>query len=281
MFPLTPNVLALLDLAIEEDLGRGDVTTMAVLGSDADRPSEAIIVAGQSLIVCGMSVVAYLIERFDRRISLAEVVFEGSRVDRNSVLGKLNGPASSILALERTLLNLLMRMCGVATKTYDYVKAIKGTKARVVDTRKTIPGWRLLDKYAVRMGGASNHRSDLGSGILIKDNHLAACGSLSESVMRARRTAPHGMRIEVEVDTFGQLDEALSVGVEIILLDNMSVEDVARAVKIISGRAQIEVSGGITLETIRGYAECGVDYISVGALTHSAIAADVRLDIVM
>jgi len=178
-------------------------------------------------------------------------------------------------------LNFLQRMCGVATLTRRYVDAIEGRRAKIVDTRKTVPGWRLLDKYAVSAGGGSNHRFGLDDGILIKDNHIVACGSIRAAIDRARRGGHHLLRIEVECETLAQVAEALSAGVDVILLDNMAASEIAEAVRRIAGRAQVEASGGVTLETVRKIAETGVDLISVGALTHSAPAANLSMDLTL
>jgi nicotinate-nucleotide pyrophosphorylase (carboxylating) len=190
----------------------------------------------------------------------------------------LAGRARSLLGAERAALNFLQRLSGVATLARRFVRAVEGTRAAIVDTRKTAPGWRALDKAAVRSGGARNHRADLASGILIKDNHVAACGSVAEAVRRARARAPHGLRVEVEVSTAAALDEALAAGAEIVLLDNVSPDEARALASRAAGRALVEVSGGVTLETVRAYAEAGVDLISVGALTHSAPAVDLSLE---
>jgi nicotinate-nucleotide pyrophosphorylase (carboxylating) len=217
-------------------------------------------------------------ERFDGMLEFKEVVGDGGRVEAGEVLARIEGPLAPILTAERTALNLLARLCGVATITSRYVDAIVGTKAQIVDTRKTTPGMRSLQKYAVTVGGGSNHRFGLDDGILIKDNHLVAAGGVTEALKRARSGAPHGLRIEVEVVTLEELKEALDEGAEAILLDNMSPETVVEAVRINEGRALLEVSGGINLDTVRSYAMTGVDLISVGALTHSAPSIDLALE---
>jgi nicotinate-nucleotide pyrophosphorylase (carboxylating) len=191
----------------------------------------------------------------------------------------ISGPAHALLEAERTALNFLQRLSGVATMSRRFADAVAHTRARVVDTRKTTPGFRVLEKAAVRAGGCANHRFDLGSGVLIKDNHIAACGSVTGAVLRAKARAPHPLRIEVEVDTFEQLDEALAAGADVVLLDNMSVAEVRAATERAHARGVlVEVSGGVTLESVAGYAEAGADLISVGALTHSAPAVDLGLD---
>jgi nicotinate-nucleotide pyrophosphorylase (carboxylating) len=200
-------------------------------------------------------------------------------VGSDAALCEIRGPARDVLVLERVILNFLQRLCGVATLTRRYVEAVAGTRARIVDTRKTIPGWRLLDKYAVTAGGGSNHRFGLDDGILIKDNHIVACGGVSRAIERARRGAPHLLSIEVECETMAEVDEAVAARADVILLDNMRPADLREAVRRIAGRALVEASGGITLETVGEVAEAGVDLISVGALTHSAPAVDLSMEL--
>ncbi len=212
--------------------------------------------------------------RFDAKCA------DGAAAGSDHTIGELRGRAADLLSLERVILNFLQRMCGVATFTRRFVEAIEGTRARIVDTRKTVPGWRLLDKYAVAVGGGTNHRFGLDDGILIKDNHIAACGGVGAAVERARRRADHLLlRVEVECETPAQVDEALAAGADAILLDNMSAAEIAAAVRQIAGRALVEVSGGVTLATVRAIAEAGPDLISVGALTHSAPIADLAMDL--
>jgi nicotinate-nucleotide pyrophosphorylase (carboxylating) len=215
----------------------------------------------------------------DPGISFDEVVADGARVSEGTVVARLEGATRSVLTAERVALNFLQRMSGIATLTAEYVEAISGTKARILDTRKTAPGLRLLDKYAVRAGGGSNHRIGLFDGVLIKDNHLRAAGGVGEAVRRARAAAQHLVKIEVEVQTLEEVEEAIQAGADVILLDNMGVDEVAAAVRIVAGRCEIEVSGGVDMSTVRALAECGVDYISVGKLTHSAPALDLSLEV--
>jgi nicotinate-nucleotide pyrophosphorylase (carboxylating) len=275
---LTPAVSRLIDLALEEDLGRGDVTAQAVFGA-AGGSARGVLLAKQALVVFGMEVAAEVFRRVSPDIALAPRVVEGARVEPRTVVAEVAGPVVPLLAAERTALNFLQRLSGVATQSRRFADAVAGTRARVVDTRKTTPGWRLLEKAAVAAGGCANHRADLGSGILIKDNHVAAAGGVRAAVERARVRAPHTLRIEVEVTSLAQLDEALAAGADIVLLDNMSLETMRDAV----GRAHekgvlVEVSGGIRLESVRAIAELGPDLISAGALTHSAPAVDIALD---
>ena len=270
----SPQVVRLLDLALEEDLGRGDVTTASVgcRGRAMGR-----MTCHQPIVCAGLPLLDVLVERAGVLLDIEGAVQDGEPLASGTLLATLSGDAAVILRIERIALNFLMRMCGVATLTAQYVSAVAGTRAKIVDTRKTLPGWRSLDKYAVAMGGGHNHRFDLGSGVLIKDNHIAACGSVSAAVERAKQMAPHCLRIEVEVEALDDLKAALDAHADIVLLDNMSVEQVAEAVDLIAQRAVVEVSGGINLSTARAYAETGVDLISVGALTHSAPGADLSL----
>lgn len=273
-----PGIKKLIDLALEEDLGRGDVTTSSVLGADEARV-EARLVARQSLVVAGVDVAAAVFEALDAGVTVTRAAKDGDRREHGELVMGISGPAAPILEAERTALNFLQRLCGVATLAARYAEVVRGTNARVVDTRKTTPGWRTLQKAAVVAGGCFNHRFDLGSGVLIKDNHIAACGGVAEAVQRSRARAPHSFRIEVEVESAEQLEEALGAGADVVLLDNMSVQDVRTAAARAHERSVlVEVSGGITLETLRGYAEAGADVISVGALTHSAPSADLALD---
>jgi nicotinate-nucleotide pyrophosphorylase (carboxylating) len=274
---ITPAVEQLIELAIEEDLGRGDVTTEAIFG-DSDQPHRGVIVAKEPLVLCGGAVVEAVYARVDPRVMVTLPHADGTRFAAKQRAIELEGPARSLLGGERTALNFLQRLSGIATRTKKFVDAIAGTKASVVDTRKTLPGWRHLDKRAVHVGGGRNHRADLGSGILIKDNHIAAAGGVRAAVERAQSNAPHGLRVEVEVTTMTQLEEALAAEAEIVLLDNMTPQQVKEAVERIGGRTLVEVSGGITLETVRAYADAGADLISIGGLTHSAPAVDLSLE---
>ena len=271
----------LVDAWLAEDIGRGDVTTNSVVPPAVE--GRARIEAREPCVVAGMNAASLCFELtsdwFERALEFKEVVGDGGRVDASDVIARIEGPLAPILTAERTALNLLARLCGVATMTRTYVDAVDGTGARIVDTRKTTPGLRSLQKYAVVVGGGSNHRFGLDDGILIKDNHLAAAGGVSEALKRARATAPHGLRIEVEVTNLGELDQALEGGAEAILLDNMTPDTVAEAVRITGGGALLEVSGGINLATVRSYAMTGVDLISVGALTHSAPSIDLALEL--
>lgn len=274
-----PSVMRLIELALDEDLGRGDVTTSSTVGGDGPAVV-AEMNARRQLVVFGVDIAAAVFHRVDPRIAIERRVQDGALVEPGDVLLIARGPAATVLAAERTALNFVQRLSGVATMARRYAAAVAGTRARVVDTRKTTPGWRVLEKAAVLAGGCANHRFDLGSGVLIKDNHIVACGGVRAAVTAARARAPHPLRIEVEVTDLAELAEALDAGAEVVLLDNMSPAEVTEAVHRAHGRGGVlvEVSGGITLETIAAYAQAGADLISVGALTHSAPAVDIGLD---
>jgi len=278
--PITPQVERLVELAIEEDLGRGDVTTDSLLLEDT--VAEGRILAREDLVVCGLELTEYVFARIGPELNLSIMVADGEEVSAGAELILINGPATPMLMAERTALNFLQRLSGVATTTRRYVKLVSATSAnaRVVDTRKTLPGWRILDKWAVAIGGGGNHRVDLGSGVLIKDNHIVAAGSVWEAVKRAQRLAPHTLRIEVEVSSLDQLDEALEAGADIIMLDNMDEEQLSQAVLRADGRALLEASGGINLDTVAAVALTGVDLVSVGRLTHSARSVDISMEII-
>ncbi len=274
---LTPRTEHLIDLALEEDAGLGDITSRAIF--PAGHRSTAVIDAKQDLVVCGLEVAARVFAKQDARLKVKLLTKDGARVKRGAVVLRVEGPTASILTAERTALNFLQRLSGIATSARRHADAVKGTDVRVVDTRKTTPGWRALEKYAVRTGGCFNHRSSLGEQVLIKDNHIAAAGSLTKAVQLCQAAASHGAKIEVEAKTPAEVKEACRAGADIILLDNMTPAQVRAAVAIIAGRAQVEVSGGVRLETLRDYALPGVDIISIGALTHSVSAADLSLDL--
>lgn len=273
-----PAVRRLIELALDEDLGRGDVTSAVTCGADSKEVLAEMNSRG-SIVVFGMDIAAAVFELVDPRITVERLCDDGAHVERGAVLLVARGPAASVLAAERTALNFAQRLSGVATLSRRYAEAVAGTRTRVVDTRKTTPGFRVLEKAAVLAGGCYNHRFDLGSGILIKDNHIVACGSVTTAVERAKKSAPHPLRIEVEVTNLAELEEALEAGAEIVLLDNMTPAQVETAAARAHARhVLVEVSGGVTLATIAEYARAGADLISVGALTHSAAAVDIGLD---
>ncbi|MBC7167944.1 carboxylating nicotinate-nucleotide diphosphorylase [Phenylobacterium sp.] len=263
--------------ALAEDLGRaGDVTALACVEADA-RLSVAFA-ARKAGVVSGLACARLALQTLDPEARFETLVGDGARIAAGAVLARAEGNARAVLSAERTGLNLLGRMSGVATLTRAYVDAVEGTGARIVDTRKTTPGLRHLEKYAVRCGGGVNHRFGLDDAILIKDNHIAACGGVAEAVRRAKAFAGHLMKVEVEVDGLDQLEDALRHGPDVVMLDNFSLEDLRTAVALAKGRAVLEASGGVTLETVRAIAETGVDVISVGALTHSVMSLDIGLD---
>lgn len=265
--------------ALEEDLSGGDLTTEACI--DASSQATARALARQELVVCGFQVFQETFRQLDAALHVHSLLGEGKKAAPGAVLWEVTGSARAILMAERTALNFVQRMCGTATASREYSAAVPdGSSCRITDTRKTTPGLRALERYAVRTGGAFNHRDQLGSAVLIKDNHIAAAGGLTQAVKRAKQRAPHTCKIEVEVETLDGLDEALAAGADIIMVDNFQTQDVATAVSRAQGRALIEASGGITLKRIAELARAGVDIISVGALTHSARAADISLEIV-
>lgn len=277
-FPLTAlQVSGLVRIALQEDEASHDVSTLATVMSD--RHVRGSIVARGPGVIAGLELAMETFRQMDSSVSLRVEAEDGSRVDAGTRVLFMTGHARGILSAERTALNYLQHLSGIATLTNRFVAAVEGTGAQVLDTRKTLPGWRALEKYAVRAGGGVNHRMDLRSAVLIKDNHLAAIGGdIRLAVSRSRELAVRGAAVEVECDTLAQVEIALEAGADIILLDNMSPEMLREAVTLCSGRAITEASGGVTLETVRSIAETGVNRISVGALTHSAPALDLGLD---
>jgi nicotinate-nucleotide pyrophosphorylase (carboxylating) len=273
MIPLRERI----QWALEEDIGSGDVTTVATVPED--RTGIAFAVTRESCVVSGMKAFRLVYEILDPTVEVSVTHGDGSLVAPATTLATLRGPLRSILTGERTALNLVQRLSGVATCTHRLVEAVRGTGCAILDTRKTTPLWRDLEKAAVRHGGGRNHRFGLYDGVLIKDNHIAVAGGVRRAVENARARSSHMLRIEVEVDTVEQLQEALDAGADVIMLDNFSLEDIRRAVSVADGRVLLEVSGGVTPEKVRAIAECGVHFISVGALTHSAPAIDIGLDI--
>jgi nicotinate-nucleotide pyrophosphorylase (carboxylating) len=265
----------LIKSALMEDIHTGDITTMAVVGSGGE--ARALLKAKEEMVVAGMDVAAAVFRVLDGAIGFSSRFRDGERTGLGEIMAEMNGNAAVLLQGERVALNLLQRMCGIATLTSRYVEAVAGTKARIVDTRKTTPGLRVLEKYAVRVGGGINHRTGLYDGVLIKENHITAAGGIAEAVRRARAYIPHTMKIEVETESLEEVTEALGAGAEIIMLDNMTLPAMREAVEMINGRALVEASGGVNLDTVRQIAETGVDIVSVGALTHSARAMDISM----
>lgn len=277
-FPYSRDDLCtLVKSALDEDGAFNDVTTLATVVSD--RRARGRLVARRAGVVCGVPLAIEAFCALDPKVTIRVDEEDGVRVGRGDSILYLTGHARALLAAERVALNFMQRLSGIATLTARYVDEVAGTKAKIVDTRKTTPGWRLLEKYAVRCGGGTNHRLNLSSAVLIKDNHLAAVdGDVGVAVRRARDLAPPGTKVEVECETPEQVRAALDANADIIMLDNMSATQMAACVRIVDGRAITEASGGITLDTVRRIAETGVDWISVGALTHSAPALDLALD---
>lgn len=265
----------LIEQALLEDIHTGDITTLAVVPES--HHASARLIAKEALVVAGLATAARVFSILDPEIRFKANLDDGDKAVPGTVLATLHGEASQLLMGERVALNLLQRMCGIATLTSSFVEAVAGTTARIVDTRKTTPGLRQLEKYAVRVGGGINHRTGLYDGVLIKENHITAAGGISEAIRRARAYIPHTLKIEIETETLSQVNEALSAGADIIMLDNMSLDDMRSAVVTIGGRAQVEASGGVNLERVRAIAETGVDIISVGALTHSPRAMDISM----
>jgi nicotinate-nucleotide pyrophosphorylase (carboxylating) len=277
--PALPDILIepIVRAALAEDLGRaGDVTALACI--DAQTRLSAAFVARKPGVVAGLACARLAILALDPEAVFETVAQDADVVAPGAVLARVTANARALLSAERTALNLLGRLSGVATLTAAYVAAVAGTRARITDTRKTTPGLRALEKYAVRCGGGVNHRFGLDDAILIKDNHIAACGGVAQAVTRAKAFAGHLMKVEVEVDGLDQLDEALPLRPDVIMVDNFSLADMREAVRRVAGAVVLEASGGVTLETVRAIAETGVDVISVGALTHSAPVLDIGLD---
>ncbi len=267
----------LLRNCLAEDLEHGDITTQAIFQPE-DR-STACFITRHPMTVVGMETVAARVFRLlDPEVACTNAVSDGSRVEKGVELLRISGATRTLLRAERVALNLVQRLCGIATLTTAFTDAVRHTRAVIVDTRKTTPGLRLLEKYAVRAVGGRNHRYSLSDGVLIKDNHIAACGSITEAVQRVRARVPHTINIEVETDTLAQVEECLACRVGVIMLDNMDLATMRQAVALINGRATVEASGGVNLQTVTGIAETGVDIISVGALTHSARACDIGMD---
>jgi len=272
-----PSITRLITLALEEDLGRGDVTTLATIPPDL--PAQGTITAKADLILAGLPLVEMVLRAMDPQASARLLKAEGSVVKKGEVVVELWGNAARLLVTERTLLNFLQHLSGVATLTRWFVETIAGVKCKIIDTRKTLPGFRLLDKYAVTQGGGTNHRMGLDDGVLIKDNHIAVCGGIGAAVRQARSRASALLRIEVECTNLQEVQEAIDARADLILLDNMSTAMMRDAVRLVQGKALLEASGNMSLDRVREVAETGVDFISVGALTHSAPAVDLSMAI--
>ena len=281
MQPTTPETEALIDRALTEDVQGGDVTTDALIPTDL--MGEGRLVAEEDGVLSGLDAALAVFRRVDSSVETRVVLAEGAGLEPGMVVGSVSGPVASILTAERTALNFVRRLSGIATETSRYVREVAGYDVRILDTRKTTPGLRNLEKQAVAAGGGSNHRRGLGDGVLIKDNHIEALRrrgmSLGEIVAKARANAPHSLKIEVEIEDPDDVEEAISAGADILLLDNMSATDMSAAVKLAGGRALIEASGRVSLGNVREVAATGVDMISVGALTHSSRALDIGLEL--
>jgi nicotinate-nucleotide pyrophosphorylase (carboxylating) len=273
---LSNDVASIVDLALREDIGRGDLTTEATVPADAVATADLLQKAPG--VLCGLPVVEAVFRRMDPRVQLAPLVDEGS-FGQPRVVARIDGPAAAILSGERTALNFLQRLSGVATASRTACELVQGTRAQVIDTRKTTPGMRVLEKYAVRVGGARNHRAGLDDGFLIKENHIRAAGGITAAVHAAMRRAAPGHVVEVEVTCLDELDEALDAGASLVLLDNFSIQGLRDAVQRAAGRARLEASGGITLQNLQDVAATDVDFISLGALTHSAGVLDFSLEV--
>ena len=276
-----PQIEEIIDRALAEDLGKGDVTTEALI--PGDQQGTGFIVAKEEGILAGTEAANQVFHRVDPDLKVEILLEDGTGVKPGSKVAKVSGSIAGILKAERVALNFLQRLSGIASETNRYVARVEGLPVRIMDTRKTTPGWRSLEKYAVRVGGGGNHRMNLSDGILIKDNHLVALRSqglnIKEIIAKARQNAPQRLPVEVEVRTVSEALEAVEAGADIVMLDNMNLEDMRKAVKSINGRAVIEASGGIILDNVRAVAETGVDFISIGALTHSARALDISLEL--
>ncbi len=267
----------LIELALKEDIGSGDITTDATVSPDTDGTGD--VIAKDDFILAGLDVARNVFTCLDPQVFFSTTFKDGAIVKTGQIVFSVQGKLCAILKAERTSLNFIQRLSGIATLTRTYVDRLKESNVRIVDTRKTTPGWRVLEKYAVKIGGGSNHRTGLFDGVLIKDNHISACGGIRTAVDRARKRIHHLVKIEVEVTDMAELAEALSAGADVIMLDNMTRDQIRKAVKKINSRALVEVSGGVNLDNLAQLAETGVDFISVGALTHSAKSVDMSMKI--
>jgi nicotinate-nucleotide pyrophosphorylase (carboxylating) len=266
----------LIDLWLLEDIGYCDLTAQTMI--DPTEQGSFVMNAREPVIVAGIDVAARIFSRYDPTLTVKKLANDGDKAEKGAILLAVSGNARSILTAERTALNIVQRLSGIANETAKYMAAIAGTKARLLDSRKTTPGLRMLEKHAVSCGGGLNHRLGLDNGVMIKDNHIAVCGSIRAAVAKARLKLPVLTKIEVECDRLDQVEEALETDVDVIMLDNMALEDMVTAVRMINGRAKVEASGGVRLETIRAVAETGVDYISTSKIMQSAPAVDIGLD---
>ena len=276
---ITDEVEALIDLALKEDLGEnGDVTSNFILNSD--KKGQASIIAKQAGIIAGLPIAERVFQKVNPTLAVQNRVEEGVKVERSEEVVRISGPLGDILTAERTALNFLQRLSGIATLTAEYVRQTGGTQAKILDTRKTTPGFRMLEKYAVRKGGGQNHRFGLYDMVLIKENHISTAGGIINAVQQIREQMAAGnldLQIEIEVRSLTEVEQALNLKVDRLMLDNMSLDEIREAVELVNDKVELEVSGGVNLATVKAIAETGVDYISVGALTHSAPAFDLSL----
>ncbi len=272
---LTPPILKLISMALAEDVGPGDITTVHLVAADA--PGRGTIVAKEELVLAGLDVARCVFERLDPAVVFTPHFKDGDIIQQGQTAVSLSGCLADLLTGERTALNFLQRLSGIATHTRNYIATLQDQSVRLLDTRKTTPGWRTLEKYAVRIGGGTNHRTGLYDAVLIKDNHIAAAGSITAAVTRIQSKVPADMTIEVETTSIEEVGEALDTGAHIIMLDNMDLEQIRTAVALVAGRAKLEVSGGVTIEHLADLAATGIDFISSGALTHSARAVDLSM----
>jgi len=276
--PVTPHIEQIIRNALEEDLGPGDLTTLSTV--DPEARGKGLFRAKRECVVAGLFLLEKIFSLLDAEVKVRCLCRDGDRAPGGAIVAEAEGPLRALLMGERTALNFLQRLSGTATLTRRYVDAVEGFPCKIIDTRKTTPGLRTLEKYAVRMGGGTNHRLGLYDAALVKDNHIAASGSIRRAVERIRRHAPFMARVEVECSDLRQVKEALDAGADVIMLDNMGTREMAEAVRVVKKRASVEASGGITLDVVREVAETGVDFVSVGALTHSAPAVDFNMKIV-
>jgi nicotinate-nucleotide pyrophosphorylase (carboxylating) len=274
---ISQQIMKIIKNALAEDIGTGDITTQATIS--AKKKGRALAIAKDDFVIAGVDVFAETFKCLDKNIKVKKIIDDGSRVKKGALIAEVSGSLSNILKAERVSLNLFQRMSGIATLTTKYIEAVRGFKAVILDTRKTVPNLRILDKMAVRIGGGTNHRIGLYDGVLIKDNHIEAAGGITAAVNAQRKQLPRKMKIEVETKNLMEVKEALRCGVDIIMLDNMSVPAMKKAVDLVAGRALIEASGNVSLQNVAMIAAIGVDFISVGELTHSVRAADISLKI--
>ena len=267
----------LIKIALKEDIGSGDITTDNLV--DPDLEGKGVIIAKEPFVIAGLDVACQVFKHLNANVIFIPVYIDGNFVKEGETIATVEGKLRALLLGERTALNFLQRLSGIATCVRSYVDELKNKRVRLVDTRKTTPGWRVLEKYAVRVGGAHNHRMGLYDGVLIKDNHIAACGGIKKAVDRIRTRVSHLVKIEVEVSTLDQVKDALKAGVDVIMLDNMSIEQIKEAAAFIDEKALVEVSGNVTKSGLKSLADAGVDIISVGALTHSAGCVDISMRI--